>query len=53
MKIVRKKIDELVDIDVLVQGIDTEWKFSSFFRKKKDGGIRFVSDLGKLNDALE
>ena len=35
MKIARKVINELVDIDVLVQSIDIEWKLPSFFHKKE------------------
>ena len=35
MEIAKREIDELVDLDVLTQGVDTAWKFPSFFRKKK------------------
>ena len=35
IEIAKKEIDELVDLDVLTQGVDTAWKFPSFFRKKK------------------
>ena len=53
MEIAKKEIDELVDLDVLTLGVDTAWKSPSFFCKKKDGGIRFVSYFRKFNEALE
>ena len=52
MQIAKIEISDLVYNGVLVQGIESSWK-SSFFRKKKDGGIRFVSDLRKLNKEIE
>ena len=47
------EISDLVSNEVLVQGIESSWKSPSFFHKKKDGDIRFVSDLRKLNEATE
>ena len=51
--IAKKEVYDLVDIGVLVEGISTEWVSPSFFRPKKDGKVRFVSDLRKLNACLE
>jgi len=51
--IAKKEVFDLVDIGVLVEGIHLEWASPSFFRQKKDGGIRFVSDLRKLYACLE
>ena len=52
-KIARKEVNDLVDIGVLVKNVHSAWGSPSFFRKKKDGGVRFVSDLRKLNAAIE
>ena len=49
----KDEIKELVDIDVLKANVATAYCSPSFFRKKKDGGIRFVSDLRKLNAIIE
>ena len=53
MQITKNEISNLASNGVLVQGIESSWKLPSFFRKKKDGGIRFVSDLRKLDGAIE
>ena len=51
--IAKKEIQDLVDIGVLVKNVSTEWASPSFFRPKKDGRVRFVSDLRRLNSSLE
>jgi hypothetical protein len=51
--IAKKEVNDLVDIGVLVEGVASEWASPSFFRPKKDGQVRFVSDLRKLNACLE
>ena len=51
-RLARKEINDLVDIGVLVEIVDAEWLSPSFFRPKKDGRVRFVSDLRKLNRYL-
>ena len=53
MQIAKTEISDLVSNGVLVQGIESSWKSPSFFQKKKDGGIRFVSDQRKLNEVIE
>lgn len=51
--IARKEVQELLDIGVLVKGVHSAWASPSFFRPKKDGRVRFVSDLRRLNACLE
>lgn len=51
--IARKEVQDLVDIGVLVKGVHSAWASPSFFRPKKDGRVRFVSDLRRLNACLE
>lgn len=51
--IAKNEVPDHVDIGVLVKEIQTEWASPSFFRPKKDEGIRFLSDLSKLNTCLE
>ena len=41
----KAEVKELVDIGVLKANVATAYSSPSFFRKKKDGGMRFVSDL--------
>ena len=43
--IAKQEIAELVRIGVLEKNVKTEWASPSFFRPKKDGGVRFVTDL--------
>ena len=49
----KKEVQDLVDIGVLIKNVRTTYTSPSFFRRKKDGGIRFVSDLRKLNSTLQ
>ena len=49
----KDEINKLVKIGVLTKSVNTAYCSPSFFRKKKDGGIRFVSDLRKLNSILQ
>jgi len=51
--IAKKEIADLVKIGVLVKNVQTEWVSPSFFRQKKDCGVRFISDLRRLNACLE
>jgi len=48
----KDEIEELVKKRVLIKNVRTAWASPSFFRPKKDGGVRFVSDLRKLNEQL-
>lgn len=47
------EINELVLIGVFLENVGTAWQSSSFFRCKKDRGIRFVSDLRKLSENIK
>ena len=51
--IAKKEVADLVDIGVLVKNVHSAWASPSFFRPKKDGRVRFVSDLRRLNACLE
>ena len=51
--IAKQELQDLVDIGVFIEGIHSEWASPSFFRKKKDSGVHFVSDLRKLNACLQ
>jgi len=51
--IAKKEVADLVDIGVLVKNVHSAWASPSFFRPKKDGRVRFVSDLRRLNSCLE
>ena len=51
--IAKNEVNNLVKIGVLVKGVHSAWASPSFFRPKKDGRLRFVSDLRKLNACLE
>ena len=51
-KIARDEIQDLVNINVLIANVRSAWAAPSFFRRKKDGGVRFVSDFRKLNEQL-
>lgn len=49
-KMAKDEVKELVDIDVLEKSVCTASCSPSFFpREKKDGGIRSISDLRKIN----
>ena len=49
----KKEVQDLVDVGVLVKNVEVAYCSPSFFRKKKDGGIRFVSDLRKLDPIIQ
>ena len=53
LQLAKNEITDLVEKGVSVKGKESSLKSPSFFRKKKDGGIRFVSDLQKLNEVVE
>ena len=48
----KDEIEELVKKRVLIKNVRTDWASPSFFRPKKNGGVRFVSDFRKLNEQL-
>ena len=53
LRLAKNEISDFIEKYVLVKVIESSWKSPSLFRKKKDDGIRFVSDLRKLNEAIE
>ena len=51
-KIAKKEVGDLCNIGVLIENVRTAYQSPSFFRPKKNGGVRFLSDLRKLNKCL-
>ena len=52
-KIAKREVMDLVDADVLAKNVETAYTSPCFFKGKKDGGMRFLTDLRKLNASLE
>ncbi len=49
MKTFKKGLDHLVEIGVLVAQQESEWVSPSFITPKKDGRVRWISNLRQLN----
>ena len=49
----KNEVQELHDIDILSGDIATAYGFPIFFCAKKDGGVRVVTDVHKLNEMLD
>eukprot|EP00957_Ditylum_brightwellii_P171406 13048989-Ditylum_brightwellii.AAC.1 len=51
-KLAKDKIKKLCDTHVLRRGSSSPWGSPCLFQGKKNGGIRFITDLRKLNKAI-
>ncbi len=52
LKTFKKKLDHLVRIGVLAAQQESEWASLSFIIPKKDGRVRWISDLCQLNKVI-
>eukprot|EP00957_Ditylum_brightwellii_P069126 5247937-Ditylum_brightwellii.AAC.1 len=51
-KIARDEIQKLTSASVLGKGPNSPWGAPRLFQGKKDGGIQFLTDLCKVNEAI-
>jgi hypothetical protein len=48
-----KEIDDLENLQVIKSNIYSQWGARCLFHAKKDGGVRFITDLRRLNLCVE
>ncbi|KAL7533117.1 hypothetical protein ACHAWF_007608 [Thalassiosira exigua] len=53
METLKKELDHLVELGVLSPVRDTEWGLPTFIIPKKEGRVRWVSDMHELNKAIK